>query len=172
MEAGLKVKSAPFASKHFPLHLALLTVGDNMMPMGYWTVVSKEPFRILISMGLGNYSLDLLRKYGEAALQFMPWSEREKVVRAGWISGRDFNKSERLGFNLKPAELLQNTMLVEGADTCYEMVVYKELTGLSTEFALFVLDVVAVHGNTHREPILFMTRKDFATLGERWRFNK
>ena len=50
----------PFAAKFFPLHLALLTVGENMMPMGYWTVVSKDPFRFLISMGVGNYSLEIM----------------------------------------------------------------------------------------------------------------
>jgi flavin reductase (DIM6/NTAB) family NADH-FMN oxidoreductase RutF len=165
-------KTAPFASKHFPLHLALLTVGDNMMPMGYWTVVSKEPFRILISMGVGNHSLSLLKKYREAALHFMPWSQREKVVRAGWVSGRDANKAEKLGFSLCPAERLQHTQIVEGADTVYEMVVYTELPDLSTEFVPYVLDVISVHGSAHREPILFMSRKDFATIGEKWRYQK
>ena len=165
-------QTAPFASKHFPLHLALLTVGENMMPMGYWTVISKEPFRILISMGVGNHTLSLLKKYEEAALHFMPWSQRESVVRSGWVSGRDFNKAEKLGFSLRPAEKLQHTMLVEGADTIYEMVVFEELSGLSTEFVPYVFDVIAVHGTVHRHPILFMSKKDFATLGEEWKFHK
>jgi hypothetical protein len=58
-----------------------------MMPMGYWTVVSKVPFRFLISMGVGNHTPTLLKKHHEAALHFMRWSEREKVVRSGWLSG-------------------------------------------------------------------------------------
>lgn len=172
MQPTKTIQTAPFASKHFPLHLALLTVGENMMPIGYWTVISKEPFRIIISMGVGNHSLSLLKKYEEAALHFMPWSHRESVVRAGWLSGRDYNKAEKLGFSLRPAERLRHTMLVEGADTIYEMVVFQELTGLSTEFVPYVLDVVAVHGTAHRQPILFLSRKDFATLGEEWKFSK
>ena len=56
-------QSAPFDAKFFPQHVMMLTVGENMMPMGYWTVISKEPFRFLICMQLGNYTLDLLREY-------------------------------------------------------------------------------------------------------------
>jgi flavin reductase (DIM6/NTAB) family NADH-FMN oxidoreductase RutF len=172
MHQATPSSTEPFSAKFFPLHLALLTVGDNMMPMGYWTVVSKDPFRFLISMGVGNYSLSLLKKYQEAALHFMPWSEREPVVRSGWLSGRDMNKAERLGFRLYPAEKLQHTSLVEGADTTFELKVFKELPELSREFVPYVLDVVAIHGNRHRDPILFLSRKDFATLGESWKYQK
>ena len=172
MNSGSTAHNVPFTANFFPLHLALLTVGENMMPMGYWTVVSKEPFRFLISMGVGNHSLSLLQKYKEAALHFMPWSERERVVRAGWISGRDMNKAERLGFSLRPAEKLQHTKIIEGANTVFELTVYKELSDISREFLPQVMDVVAVHGARHSDPILFLTRKDFASLGERWRFQK
>lgn len=165
-------QTEPFAAKFFPLHLALLSVGENMMPLGYWTVVSKDPFRLLISMGVGNYTLTLLQEFQEAALHFMPWSERERVVRAGWLSGRDMNKAQRLDFGLVPAEKLQHTCLVEGADTIFELKVFQELPGLSREFVPFVMDVVAIHGGQHRDPILFLSRKDFATLGEHWKFQK
>jgi flavin reductase (DIM6/NTAB) family NADH-FMN oxidoreductase RutF len=73
------------------------------MPMGYWTVISKDPFRFLICMQVGNHSLTLLKKYKEAALHFMPWSERQRVVDAGQISGRDVDKAAKLGFDLYPA---------------------------------------------------------------------
>ena len=164
--------TAPYSTKYFPLHLALLTVGENMMPIGHWTVISKEPFRFLICMAKGNYSLDLIRKYQEAAVHFMPWSEREKVVRSGWLSGRDVNKVERLGFDLRAAEKLEYTQLVEGADTIFETVVLQEMPELSHEFVPFVLDVVAVHEGIHRKPILFLSRKDFATMGEEWKSQK
>jgi flavin reductase (DIM6/NTAB) family NADH-FMN oxidoreductase RutF len=165
-------QTEPFAAKFFPLHLALLTVGENMMPLGYWTVVSKDPFRFLISMGVGNHTLKLLKDYQEAALHFMPWSDRERVVRAGWLSGRDMNKAETLGYRLLPAEKLEHTYLVEGADTTFELKVLKELTDLSREFVPYVMDVVAIHGTRHSDPILFLSRKDFATLGERWKYQK
>jgi len=165
-------QTEPFAAKFFPLHLALISVGENMMPLGYWTVVSKDPFRFLISMGVGNHSLKLLKDYQEAALHFMPWSDRERVVRAGWLSGRDMNKAEALGFRLLPAEKLEHTHLIEGADTTFELRVFKELPDLSREFVPYVMDVVAIHGTRHNDPILFLSRKDFATSGERWKYQK
>jgi len=30
-----------FNTKFFPQHVTLVTVADNMIPMGYWTVISK-----------------------------------------------------------------------------------------------------------------------------------
>ncbi len=159
-----------FNAKFFPQHITLLTVADNMMPMGYWTVISKEPFRFLICMQMGNYTFDLIKKNKEAVLHFMPWKDRERVARAGNISGRYENKAEKLGFDLIPAEKMEYTKMVAGADSAYETVVLQELKGLSREFGLFVLDVVAVHGNItpkKREPIMFLSGKNFATLGEK-----
>ena len=156
-----------FNSLFFPQQVLLLSVLDNMMPMGYWTVISKEPFRFLICMQKGNYSHELLRKYREAVLHFMPWSERERVVKAGNISGRYQNKAEILGFTLKPAKNLAHTKVVQGADNYYETMLFQELEGLSHEFGLFVLDVIASHGKilpTKRKPIFYLSGKDFATI--------
>ncbi|MBE2200420.1 MAG: flavin reductase [Anaerolinea sp.] len=165
---------APFNAGFFPQHVALVSIGNNMLPMGYWTVISKEPFRFLICMGVGNYSLQLLRELGEAAVHFMPWSQREQVVRAGYISGREGDKAKRLGFTWLPANQLQQTKLIAGAETIYETTVFRELTELaSREFVPFVLDVVAIHGISRpqqKSPIIYLSHKDFATLGERWRY--
>jgi ferredoxin len=38
--------NAPFDAKYFPLHLALLSVSENMFPIGNWTVISKDPFLV------------------------------------------------------------------------------------------------------------------------------
>lgn len=167
-------KTAPFDSRYYPLHLALLSVGKNMMPMGNWTVISKDPFRFLILMGVGNHSLTLIKKHKEAALHFMPWSERQRVVRAGHISGRNLNKAEELGFTLLPAEKLKHTKLIDGADSIYEMTIRMELLNLSREFVPFVMDVVATHGSikpSEHQPILYLSLDDFATLGERWEYS-
>lgn len=165
----------PYNTQYFPLHLAFLTVGENMMPIAHWMVISKEPFRFLIAMQLGNHSLTLLRKYQEAAIHFMPWRDRDRVVRAGYMSGDFTNKAERLGFTLTSADKLQHTKLVEGADIIFETTVLQEIPGISHEFAPFVLNVVAVHGQVdaaERDPILFMKEYEFATTGEEWRFRR
>ena len=61
MFPGKTVQTAKFDTRFFPQHLLLLSVGENLMPMGYWTVISKDPFRFLICMGVGNHSLLLLK---------------------------------------------------------------------------------------------------------------
>ena len=168
-------QSVPYNTQYFPLHLAFLTVGENLMPISHWMVISKDPFRFLIAMQLGNHSLTLLRKHQEAALHFMPWSDRERVVRAGYMSGNFTNKAERLGYTLVAAEKLQATRLIEGADAVFETVVFQELPGISHEFAPFVLNVVAFHGQVdaaERQPILFMKEYHFATTDEKWRFRR
>ncbi len=159
--------TAKFNSRYFPLHLALVSVGDNFFPMGNWMVIGKDPFRFLLAMGVGNHSLTLLKKHKEAALHFFPWSERAWIVRAGHLSGRDVNKAELLGRALEPAQKLTATRLV--------LVLNRELTMLSREFALFVMDCVASAGSLEpqqRQPILFLSQEDFATLGERWEYTK
>ena len=164
--------SACFNPKFFPQQITLLSTGENITPIGYWTVISKEPFRFLICMKLGNYSLEVIRKTQEAALHFFPWRDRKRVVKAGNISGRDGSKADILGFNLIPAQKLSKTKLVDGYESAYETVVNQEISGLSGEFAIIVLDVVTTHGEISpfmREPILFLSLKEFATLGERWK---
>lgn len=168
-------QTAPFNARFFPQQVLLLTTGNNLMPMGYWTVISKDPFRFLICMGVGNHSLGLLRETQEAALHFMPWTDRERVARAGYLSGRDVNKAEKLGFELQPAEKLKHTRLVAGADVVYETVIHSELADLSREFVPFVLDVLAAHGKLRpqkRQPILYLSLEDFATVGDKWQYKK
>ena len=167
-------QTAPFSSMYFPLPVALLSVGENIMPMAHWMVVSKDPFRFIIAMGVGNHSLTLIKKHKEAALHFMPWSERQRVVKAGHISGRKLDKAAELGYNLLEAEKLKHTKLVEGADSVFEMVVHMEMFNVSREFIPFIMNVVAVHGSINpqeREPILYLSLEDFATLGERWQYS-
>ena len=126
-------------------------------------------------MGVGNHSLTLLRKYKEAAQYFMPWMDRERVVKAGYLSGRDINKSEYLGFTFRSAEKSQHTKLVVGAECIFEIIVVKEIKNISREFAPHVLDVIATHGTlTAKEinPIMYLSEKSFATLGEHWEYQR
>ncbi|MEP0805371.1 MAG: flavin reductase [Chloroflexota bacterium] len=170
------MSNIPYSTGCFPLHLAVLSCGENFHPLGYWTVVGKEPFRFLISEGLGNHTLKLLRAHQEAALHFFPWSAREWVVRAGYISGRDVNKAGRLNVRLTAGEQLQATKLIEGFENAYECRVLTELKGISSDHAQFVLEVIAAHENVtaeKRDPILFFSQQSFINLrGERWTFRR
>ncbi|MBT3187806.1 MAG: hypothetical protein HN736_01255 [Anaerolineae bacterium] len=106
--------TAPFNTKFFHQQILLLSVGENMIQMGYWTVISKEPFRFLVCMQLGNYSLGLIRKYQEAVLHFFPWKDREWIFKAGNISGRDDSPQAGANFLLKHTRFWYNRREVEG----------------------------------------------------------
>ncbi|WP_105317171.1 flavin reductase family protein [Thermus tenuipuniceus] len=163
-------KSAPYRAFFYPMHLALLCVGKNFMPMAWWTPVSKEPFRFLFAMDRENHTLILLRELGEAALTFLSWEERDWVVRSGYLSGRRVRKAERLGVDLRPARKLRHTQVPEGALAVFELEVME--LPLEGDRALFLGDVVHAEGSPQAKerPILFLGFRDYATLGERWRF--
>jgi flavin reductase (DIM6/NTAB) family NADH-FMN oxidoreductase RutF len=162
-----------YYSGFYPMHLALLTVANNLMPMAWWTPISKEPFRFLIAMDRKNHTLSLLREYREAVLNVLPWAERERVVRAGYLTGRKVRKAERLSFQFTPAQQLKHTGVVAGVYAAFELIVVSELEKPSGDHVPFICDVVHVHRRRRPamgEPILFLGYRDFATLGGRWRF--
>ena len=146
------------------------------MLIGDWMIISKEPFRFLLAVGVGNHSLGLLRKYKEAGLYFMPWNVRQRLVHAEYLSGREVKKANLLGFNLIPAVNLQHTRLVEGANTAFELVLNRELPNLSREFIPFVMDVVHTHGTIEpkqHQAILYLSNEDSATVSEEhWEYQK
>lgn len=165
--------TAEYRSSFYPKHLALLAVGENVMPLAWWTPISKEPFRLLIAMDRRNHSLDLLRAHREAVLHLMPWRERNRVVRAGYASGREVNKAQELGFHFEPAVKVQHTGIVQGAYSAFELAVLSETDDPEADHVVFTFEVVAVHTAQHPregEPILFLGGRDYATLGERWQF--
>ena len=98
----------------------------------------------------------------------------EVVVRAGYTSGRRGQKAKRLGIALAPATKLQQTRIVSSALATFELVVREELDDPAADHVPFLLDVVAVHRKgtrpAHDAPLLFLGYRDFATLGERWRY--
>jgi hypothetical protein len=106
MFANATPNTASFNTKFFPQQILLLSVSENMIPMGYWTVISKEPFRFLVCMQLGNYSLGLIRKYIGSRATLLPL-ERSRVdfqsreyqrarwsqSRTPWIKSASFRKT-------------------------------------------------------------------------------
>lgn len=166
---------ARYYSGFYPMHLALLSVASNVLPVAWWTPVSKDPFRFLVAIDRRNHSLELLRGCGEAALHFLPSSERERVIRAGYSSGKRRDKISKLGFVLEPAVSLTETRVVQGADAIFELRVRREIGEPDDDgdHVPFLFDVVHVHRGARPamgEPLLFLGWRDFATLGERWRF--
>lgn len=65
------------------------------------------------------------------------------------------------------------TRMVEGANHVFEIVVRQELIGLTREFVPIAMDMLSLGGEARmidRLPILFLSDKYFAILGESWRY--
>ena len=164
---------ARYYSAFYPMHLALMAVGDNVFPVAWVTPVSKDPFRFIAAIDRSNYSLELLNRHREAILHYFDWSDRERIVRAGYSSGRRRDKKKRLGFVLEPAAALTTTGRVSGALAAFELRVIHEVDASDGDHAVFLFDVVHVHRGrrpAQEHPLLFLGYRDFATLGDRWRF--
>jgi flavin reductase (DIM6/NTAB) family NADH-FMN oxidoreductase RutF len=159
-----------YTSWFYPMHLALLAVGENFIPIAWWTPISKTPFRFLFAVDKKNYTLALLREKGEAALCFLAWEERAWIVQAGYLSGRQVSKSQQLGISLRPARHLATTKLPEHSLAVFELRVHE--LPLDGDHVVFTGDVIHAEGEAEAKerPILFLGFRDFATLGERWRF--
>ena len=157
----------------YPMHLGLLSVERNVLPVAWWTPVSKAPFRFLVAIDRTNHSLDLLRTHREAVLHFFPFERWQAVVRAGYLTGKRVAKAERLGFTLRPAERLRSTLVVDDAESAFELTVVREVEEPAGDHVPFVFDVVHVHRRTapaRGRPLLFLGWRDFGTIGERVRF--
>ncbi len=166
-------RGARYYSGFYPMHLGLLAVATNVMPIAWWTPISKEPFRFLLAIDRKNHSLDLIREHREAVLHFLPFDRRASVIRAGYVSGRRTRKTDRLGFHTRASETLRDTVVIEGADAAFELTLASEIERPLGDHVPFVFDVTHVHrgrrpANGH--PLLFLGYRDFATLGDRDRF--
>ncbi len=165
--------NATYFSGFYPMHLGLMAVADNVFPIAWCTPVSKEPFRFLAAVDRRNFSLELLRREREAVLHYFPFAERERVVRAGYLSGRRGGKAKRLGFELGPAQVVTRAPLVAGATCAFELRLERELEAPEGDHVLFLFDCVHVHRGSRPaqgEPLLFLGYRDFSTLGPRARF--
>jgi len=165
--------SARYSSAFYPMHLGLLSVATNVMPIAWWTPISKEPFRFLLAIDRKNHSLQLIREHREAVLHFLPFDRRASVVRAGYLTGRRTRKIDRLGFHTRTSETLRDTVVIEGADAAFELALTSEIEHPLGDHVPFVFDVTHVHRVRRPaagHPLLFLGYRDFATLGDRDRF--
>lgn len=158
-----------YYSGFYPMHLGLLSVATNLFPVAWWTPLSKQPFRLLVAVDRRNYSLELVRQHGEAALHFFPYTERQRIIRAGYLSGRSYTRLQS-----HPGHAPCSDAHTSGCRRDLRDDVRRELADSDGDHAPFIFDVVYVHRGTRPcdrlSPLLFLGFRDFATLGERWRF--
>lgn len=87
----------------YPKVTVIVTCGTfekpNALAVSWHTYLSFEPPLYGISIAPRRYSHNLIEKYGEFGVNFLPFEKSELVWKVGSVSGRNVNKFEK--FNIK-----------------------------------------------------------------------
>jgi flavin reductase (DIM6/NTAB) family NADH-FMN oxidoreductase RutF len=135
--------------RKYPEAISLVIVRDrkgkfNPIPLGWVTMVSREPPMVAISVGLTRYSLEEIRHRREFVLAFPPSTMGKEILYYGTTSGRDVDKLAETPIRTQPATQIDGVILSDAVAN-FECLVVSELT--TGDHVLFVADVVASHAN-------------------------
>jgi len=119
---------------------ALLACGDNFMPMSWHMPVSKSPFRYAVAVRDENKTYDLLHTLGEFSINFMDYSYKDAMDKAGSLHGGD--KFRETGLTPKSAEYIKSKLIRE-AYMIYECKVV-EVQNFG-DHDMFIADVLCIH---------------------------
>ena len=86
---------------------------QNIMTMGWYTVMEFVPSLIGCMITASNYSFGLISKSRECVINIPSSALAKKVVAVGNCSGADTDKFKRIGFTAEPASIVKAPLLKE-----------------------------------------------------------
>jgi len=128
----------------YPTITPIITSGTvekpNAMAASWVTPLSVRPPLFGVAISPKRYTYELIKRYGDFGVCFLPFSMVDKVLGVGSISGRQANKFREYGLEIKKAKKI-NAPLIEQSLSAIECVIVKEVqTG---DHIFFVGKVVA-----------------------------
>lgn len=146
-----------------PRLAALLTCGNNIMPLAWHMPISKEPFRYAVAVRSENYTHGLIKKNREFALNFLDVSYQHAYQVCGEIHGENVDKFELTGLHCKDAVTIEST-LIEEAYMIYECTLIDIIS--YGDHDLFIADVNLILNKETKgsKPTLFMGKGYYDTL--------
>lgn len=146
-----------------PRLAALLTCGNNIMPLAWHMPVSKSPFRYAVAVRSENHTHMLIQKHKEFALNFLDISYQHAYQICGETHGDNVDKFELTGLNKKPPSSIKTT-LIEEAYMIYECTLVDIIN--YGDHDVFIADVNLIVNNDIQkvEPTLFMGKGYYDTL--------
>jgi flavin reductase (DIM6/NTAB) family NADH-FMN oxidoreductase RutF len=107
-----------------------------------------------------NYSLELIRKQKEFAINTVSEDQVEVVKLFGKMSGRDVDKFKETGVKTFPASKIKAPLLQESPINLeckvieeYTMKQKISIAGKAGSFTFFLAEVVAAHKNNDKKPV-------------------
>lgn len=115
---------------------------NNIMTMGWHTVMEFAPALVGGIIASSNHSFDLIRKSGECVINIPTADMIDTVVAVGNTTGGGFDKFDAFGLTLKPAQKVEAPLI----DECFANFECKvEDTRFVNKYNFFVFRVVKAH---------------------------
>lgn len=146
-----------------PRLTALLSVGDNIMPLSWHMPISKTPLRYAVCMREENSSHNLIKKHKQFALNFLDIAYINAYDTSGSIHGGD--KFSLTNLSPKKADSIEST-LIEEAYMIYECKLIDILN--YGDHDIFIAEVSCIHNKQVDDvkPTLFLGEGYYDTTGE------
>lgn len=119
----------PFTEVRYAYHLTypkltpIITSGTyekpNAMAASWHTHVSFDPPLYCVAISPKRYTYELIRKYGDYAVNFLPFTLSEKIWLTGNFSGREIDKFSEFGLRKMRAKRI-NAPIIEQSLTVLE----------------------------------------------------
>lgn len=115
---------------------------NNIMTMGWHTVMEFSPSRIGCFITSANYSYELIRKSRECVINIPTAAIINEVIGIGNCSGSEVDKFEKFKLTPEPAAKVKAPLIRE----CYANFECKVAdTSLLRKYSFFILEVVKAH---------------------------
>jgi len=131
----------------YPESVVLITTADgrgrtNIMSVGWYTIVSSEPWMFLVGIDSGAFTYDLIRKTREFNVAFPDETMAAAVLLAGTVHGHQRNKLEETGLRTQPAIKIKAPLIAKAVAN-FECRLVKTLK--PGDCPLFIGEIVAAH---------------------------
>ncbi len=115
---------------------------NNIMTMGWHTVMEFSPSLIGCLISSGNYSYEMIKKSGECVINIPTADLLEAIIGIGNSSGADTDKFSKFGLTAAKADKVKAPLIKE----CYANFECKiSDSHLLPEYNFFILEVVKAH---------------------------
>jgi len=145
---------------------ALLTCGNNIMPLSWHMPVSKSPFRYAVAVREENHSHTLLKKNRKFALNFLDVSYQHAFQLSGEVHGKDIDKFDLCRLTPKKAMTI-DTDLIQEAYMIYECTVVDIISYGDHDLFIADVNVILNKEKDDIDPTLFLGRGYYDTLSDK-----
>jgi flavin reductase (DIM6/NTAB) family NADH-FMN oxidoreductase RutF len=104
--------------RKYPEPVVLITTADgrgrtNIMSVGWYSIVSSEPWMFLVAIDSGAFTYDLIRKTREFNVAFPDETMAGAVLLAGTVHGHQRDKLQETGLRTQPAIQIKPPLIMD-----------------------------------------------------------